>query len=122
MSHPGRLRCRPGYRDRARPREPSPMDSAPTPGQTVAEVWQAHHRYLVNLAARMLHDRSAAEDVVQEAFGRLTTTQLDEIDEVRGWLTVIVRRLCLNRLHSAYNRREAAVGTSPPEASGPGTA
>jgi RNA polymerase sigma-70 factor (ECF subfamily) len=96
------------------------MDSAPTPStdQAIAEVWRAHHRYLVNLAARTLNDRSAAEDVVQEAFGRLTTTTLGEIDDVRAWLTVIVRRLSLNRLRSAYSRREAAVGTSPPEAPG----
>jgi RNA polymerase sigma-70 factor (ECF subfamily) len=77
---------------------------------TLGEVWQAHRSYLVNVAARTLGDRSDAEDVVQEAFGRLATVPLDDIDDVRGWLTVVVRRLSLNRLRSAYSRREEAVG------------
>ena len=34
---------------------------------------------------------------------------------MRGWLAVVVRRLCLNRFRSAYMRRESAVGTTPPE-------
>ena len=88
------------------------MDISADPARdpAIAEVWQAHHRYLVNLAARTLGDRTEAEDVVQEAFGRLTTVPLAELDDVRGWLTVVVRRLSLNRLRSAYRRREESVG------------
>lgn len=79
-------------------------------GTTIGEIWQAHRAYLVNVAARMLGDRADAEDIVQDAFGRLSAVPLDDIDDVRGWLTVVVRRLSLNRLRSAYRRREAAVG------------
>jgi RNA polymerase sigma-70 factor, ECF subfamily len=88
------------------------MDISADPARdpAIAEVWQAHHRYLVNLAARMVGDRTEAEDVVQEAFGRLTTVPLAELGDVRGWLTVVVRRLSLNRLRSAYRRREESVG------------
>ncbi|HEV7760037.1 MAG TPA: sigma-70 family RNA polymerase sigma factor [Acidimicrobiales bacterium] len=86
------------------------MDRPISADPAIAEVWQAHHRYLVNLAARTLGDRTEAEDVVQEAFGRLTTVPLAELDDVRGWLTVVVRRLSLNRLRSAYRRREESVG------------
>jgi RNA polymerase sigma-70 factor (ECF subfamily) len=77
---------------------------------TIGDLWQAHHAYLVNVAARALGTRVDAEDVVQDAFGRLAAVPLDEIDDVRGWLTVVVRRLSLNRLRSAYRRREEATG------------
>src|SRR5262245_28272724 len=74
------------------------------------EIWHEHHDRLVARAARMLGDGSAAEDVVQEAFRRLTRVPLNEIDDVGGWLAVVVRRLCLNRMRSAYVRHES-VGT-----------
>src|SRR5207245_2252333 len=50
-----------------------------------------------------IHD---AEDVVQEAFGRLLPQELDAIDDVRGWLVVVVSRICLDQLRSAHHRRE----------------
>jgi RNA polymerase sigma-70 factor, ECF subfamily len=74
------------------------------------EIWNEHHDRLVARAARMLADRSAAEDVVQDAFRRLHGVPLQEIDDVGGWLAVVVRRLCLNRLRAAYVRHEA-IGT-----------
>jgi RNA polymerase sigma-70 factor (ECF subfamily) len=45
--------------------------------------------------------------VVQEAFRRLSNMPLDEIEEIGGWLSVVVRRLCLNRLRVAFARHEA---------------
>jgi RNA polymerase sigma-70 factor, ECF subfamily len=74
------------------------------------DIWREQHDRLVARATRMLADRGAAEDVVQEAFRRLTRVPLDEIDDVGGWLAVVVRRLCLNRMRSAYVRHES-VGT-----------
>jgi RNA polymerase sigma-70 factor (ECF subfamily) len=75
-----------------------------------ADIWHEHHDRLVGRAARMLGDEGVAEDMVQEAFRRLTLVPLDEIDDVGGWLAVVVRRLCLNRMRSAYVRHES-VGT-----------
>jgi RNA polymerase sigma-70 factor (ECF subfamily) len=83
------------------------------------EVWRRDHDYLGGLAGRMLGDRAGAEDVVQEAFGRLAGVELDELDDVRGWLAVVVRRLCLDRLRSAQRRRESAAGDAFPEGSEP---
>ena len=54
----------------------------------------------------MLGDVGEAEDVAQEAFLRLSRTDLDEIDDIRGWLTVVAGRLCLDQLRSARARHE----------------
>ena len=74
------------------------------------DAWREDRAHLLGLASRMLGDREAAEDAVQEAFGRLARVELDEIDDVRGWLTVVVRRLCLDRLRAAPQRRESSTG------------
>jgi RNA polymerase sigma-70 factor, ECF subfamily len=81
-----------------------------------ADVWRDDRAYVVGLASRMLGDPAEAEDIVQEAFDRLTRVELDEIDDVRGWLAVVVRRLCLDRIRSARSRRESAFGANLPEA------
>ncbi|MGH9246446.1 MAG: sigma-70 family RNA polymerase sigma factor [Acidimicrobiales bacterium] len=73
-------------------------------------VWRANRGYLVGMASRMLADPAEAEDVVQEAFGRLARVDLDDIDDVRGWLAVVVRRLCLDRIRSAHARRVSVAG------------
>jgi RNA polymerase sigma-70 factor (ECF subfamily) len=77
-------------------------------------VWRAHRPFLVDLAFRMLGNFSSAEDVVQEAFGRLLRVDLDGIHDVRGWLVVVVSRLCLDDLRSARSRRQD-LGADPDE-------
>ena len=72
----------------------------------VVDAWRAQRAYLGNLAYRMLGDIGAAEDTVQEAFVRLGRTDLDAIDDVRGWLTVTTSRIGLDQLRSARHRRE----------------
>ena len=80
-----------------------------------AEAWREHRRYVLNIAYRMLGSVTDAEDVVQEAFARLVREDLDLIDDVRGWLVVVVTRLCLDQLRSARAKREAYVGPWLPE-------
>src|SRR5215469_3937012 len=82
---------------------------------TIAAIWQAHHRHLIDVGYRMLGSVSDAEDAVQEAFARLLRTNLAEIEDVRGWLVVVVSRICLDQLRSARVRREAYVGPWLPE-------
>jgi RNA polymerase sigma-70 factor, ECF subfamily len=74
----------------------------------VDSAWRSHRPYLVNLAFQMLGDVGEAEDVAQEAFLRLTRVDVDGIDDVRGWLTVVAGRLCLDQLRSARIRHERA--------------
>ena len=78
----------------------------------VDEVWSENRRYLVDLAFRMLGRVSEAEDVVQEAFMRLLNVDLDEIDDVRGWLVTVTGRICLDHMGSARVRH--AAGTEVP--------
>ncbi|MGC4189890.1 MAG: sigma-70 family RNA polymerase sigma factor, partial [Thermomicrobiales bacterium] len=82
---------------------------------TLDELWHAHHRYLLNVGYRMLGSVSDAEDIVQEAFVRLMNADRGEIRDVRGWLVVVVTRLCLDQLRSARSRREAYTGPWLPE-------
>jgi RNA polymerase sigma-70 factor (ECF subfamily) len=78
-------------------------------------LWNEHRRYVLDVAYRMLGSVSDAEDVVQEAFARLMKSDIDAIDDVRGWLVVVVTRLCIDELRSARSRRESYVGTWLPE-------
>jgi RNA polymerase sigma-70 factor (ECF subfamily) len=55
---------------------------------------------VLDIGFRMLGNLGEAEDVVQEAFARLVRADLDDIDDVGGWLVVVVSRLCLDRLRS----------------------
>jgi RNA polymerase sigma-70 factor, ECF subfamily len=73
----------------------------------LGRAWHDDHRYLLNVAFRVLGSITDAEDAVQEAFARLVDQDLDEIDDVRGWLTVVVSRLCFDRLRSADRQRRS---------------
>jgi RNA polymerase sigma-70 factor (ECF subfamily) len=81
----------------------------------LAVVWREHHRASLDVAYRMLGSISDAEDVVQEAFARLMRVDVEEIDDLRGWMVVVVTRLCLDQLRSARARHEAYVGPWLPE-------
>ena len=84
-------------------------------------AWRDHHHHLEDMARRLLRDEASAEDVVQDAFGRLVRADLDEIVDIGGWLAVVVRRLCIDMLRSAAHRRESAVGSTPLETGRPVT-
>jgi RNA polymerase sigma-70 factor, ECF subfamily len=77
----------------------------------LADDWRRHRPYLVNLAYQMLSDIGDAEDVAQEAFLRLARADYDSIEDVRGWLTVVAGRLCLDQVRSARARYESPTET-----------
>jgi RNA polymerase sigma-70 factor, ECF subfamily len=85
--------------------------SSPTgPDRLIEGAWRTERSYLISMAARMLHTGAGAEDVVQEAFGRLARVDVAQIHDVRGWLMVVVRRLCLDEINSAHARRDSTPG------------
>jgi len=67
------------------------------------------------VAYRMLGSRAEAEDAVQEAYLRYASADPAEIEDLRGWLTTVTGRICLDVLRSARVRREAYVGPWLPE-------
>lgn len=70
----------------------------------------------MNIAYRMLGSRAEAEDAVQEAWLRFHKVRGNgEIHDVRGWLTTVTGRICLDVLRSARVRREAYPGQWLPE-------
>ena len=77
--------------------------------EQIREAWAEHRPYLVDMAYRMLGDIGRAEDVVQEAFHRLSRSDFDAIEDARGWLIVVTSRLCLDVIRSAHSRRERPV-------------
>lgn len=70
----------------------------------IASAWRDDRAYLVAIASRILSDPAEAEDVVQDGFARLAVQRVEEIEDLRGWLVVVVRRLALDRLGSAQRR------------------
>jgi RNA polymerase sigma-70 factor, ECF subfamily len=77
--------------------------------------FSAHRDHLMAVAYRMLGSRAEAEDAVQEAWLRYASADADAINDLRGWLTTVTARICLDVLRSARVRREAYVGPWLPE-------
>src|SRR6476620_323032 len=77
----------------------------PTP-ERLAEQFEEHRLHLRTVAYRMLGSISEAEDAVQEAWIRLSRTDVGGVDNLRGWLTTVVARLCLDMLRTRASRRE----------------
>ncbi|WAC91718.1 RNA polymerase sigma factor SigI [Mycobacterium sp. Aquia_213] len=94
------------------------MNQSQPPSDLLADAWRRHRPYLVNLGYQILGDVGDAEDVAQEAFLRLSRTGPGEVDDIRGWLTVVTSRLCLDQVRSARTRYERL---SHPDQGVPGT-
>jgi RNA polymerase sigma-70 factor (ECF subfamily) len=84
----------------------------------LAKEFSAHRAHLIGVAYRLTSTISDAEDAVQEAWLRLSGLdegRRAEIRDLRGWLTTVVGRICLDRLRSAVAQREKYVGPWLPE-------
>ena len=82
---------------------------------SLAERFDSHRTHLLAVAYRVTGSIADAEDAVQESWLRLSGADHDSIDDLRGWLTTVVGRICLDRLKSAAVRRESYVGQWLPE-------
>jgi RNA polymerase sigma factor (sigma-70 family) len=81
----------------------------------LAERFEKCRSHLRSVAYRMLGSLSDAEDAVQEAWLRLSRSDTDSIENLQGWLTTVVGRICLDMLRSRNVRREQPFETYVPD-------
>jgi RNA polymerase sigma-70 factor (ECF subfamily) len=81
----------------------------------LAEEFEAARPHLRAVAYRMLGSVTEAEDAVQEAWLRLNRADAGAIENLHGWLTTVVGRVCLDLLRARRSRREEYMGTWLPE-------
>jgi RNA polymerase sigma-70 factor (ECF subfamily) len=81
----------------------------------LAEGFERNRTRLRAVAYRMLGSFAEADDAVQEAWLRLSRSDASGVDNLAGWLTTIVARVCLNVLRSRHTRREELMGVHVPD-------
>jgi RNA polymerase sigma-70 factor, ECF subfamily len=81
----------------------------------LAERFEEHRAHLRAVAYRMLGSLTEADDAVQDTWLRLSKSGADEVENLGGWLTTIVARVCLNMLRSRNTRREDSFGVHLPD-------
>src|SRR6188768_2961146 len=79
----------------------------------MAERFEANRTHLRAVAYRMLGSVADADDAVQEAWLRLSRSDAHEIENLGGWLTTVVARVCLNVLRA--RKREEPLGVHVPD-------
>src|SRR5881296_3636463 len=81
----------------------------------LAERFEANRTHLRAVAYRMLGSLSEADDAVQEAWLKLSRADTSGVENLGGWLTTVVARVCLDMLRSRKSRREEPMGAHLPE-------
>lgn len=84
----------------------------------LAGQFETHRDHLQRVAYRMLGSTGEADDAVQEAWLRLTRSEPAGIENLGGWLTTVVARVCLDTLRSRKSRREEPLDGEPEPAAG----
>ncbi|HEX6677704.1 MAG TPA: RNA polymerase sigma factor SigJ [Actinomycetes bacterium] len=84
-------------------------------GDSPTQRFEANRGHLKAVAYRMLGSLSEADDAVQEAWLRLARADTSEVENLDGWLTTVVARVCLDMLRSRTSRREEPLGVHLPE-------
>jgi RNA polymerase sigma factor (sigma-70 family) len=81
----------------------------------LADRFEEHRGHLRAVAYRMLGSLTEADDAVQDTWLRLSRAGASEVENLGGWLTTIVARVCLNMLRSRTTRREEPLGVHIPD-------
>src|SRR5919198_1039559 len=81
----------------------------------LAERFEEHRTRLRAVAFRMLGSVSEADDAVQEAWLRVSRADTTSVENLSGWLTTVVARVCLNLLRSRRQRREEPLDVYVPD-------
>ncbi len=76
----------------------------------LAERFETHRAHLRAVAYRMLGSQTEADDAVQETWLRLDRSDHAAVENLTGWLTTVVSRVCLDRLRERRSRREESHG------------
>jgi RNA polymerase sigma factor (sigma-70 family) len=88
-----------------------------------ADAFEEHREHLRAVAYRMLGSLTDADDAVQEAWLRMHRTDVGDVRNMRGWLTTVVARICLDTLRTRNARPEEPLdgtsGIAAPEAVDP---
>jgi len=81
----------------------------------LTEKFEANRARLRAVAYRMLGSRSEVDDAVQETWLRLSRSDTSAVENLGGWLTTVIARVCLDMLRSRKSRREEPMGPHVPE-------
>ena len=81
----------------------------------LAQRFEENRAQLRSVAYRMLGSIADAEDAVQETWLRLSRTENGHIDNMRGWLTTVVGRICLDMLRARSLKREESFDVAIPD-------
>ena len=79
----------------------------------LAQRFEAYRSHLRAIAFRMLGSSHEADDAVQEAWLRLSRSDADAVDNLGGWLTTVVGRVCLDMLRARARRQEVSPDAAP---------
>ncbi len=81
----------------------------------LAERFEANRTRLRAVAFRMLGSLTDADDAVQESWLRLSRSEMSGVENLGGWLTTVVARVCLDMLRSRKSRREEPLHAHVPD-------
>ena len=81
----------------------------------LVEQFEEHRTHLRAVAYRMLGSVGEADDAVQETWLRLSRSDTSKVENLGGWLTTVLGRVCLDMLRSRKSRREESLGARVPE-------
>ena len=81
----------------------------------LGEKFEANRAHLRAVAYRMLGSTSEVDDAVQETWLRLSRSDTSAVENLGGWLTTVVARVCLDMLRARKSRREEPMGPHVPE-------
>ncbi len=82
------------------------MENNGSEHEWLAEQFEANRSHLRAVAYRMLGSQSEAEDAVQESWLHVSRADANSVQNLNGWLTTVVARVCLDMLRSRKSRRE----------------
>ncbi|MBP1989756.1 sigma-70 family RNA polymerase sigma factor [Paenibacillus eucommiae] len=81
----------------------------------LTEHFEAHRNHLQAVAYRIMGSLSDAEDAVQESWLRLNRSDTSSVENLGGWLTTVVSRVCFDMLRSRKSKREESIEMHSPE-------